>query len=210
MGGGNEACNLLLILVPNRPRLDGAWGPWGPSHVLVAGRVVVVEYGSGKGSINNRSGLQWGTRSPGRLRQEDVRVVPGFWPLRAACSLPGFLCWVAALPLVAHAASTGWSLQPAADLASFPAPEATTSLVEPAQSCDPSWCSCKHHFCQNKDDGGGRTWLRPVLAKVGLRLQRRRRTGSTSLLEGLTPFPASPSPARILRCSMTCKPRTLR
>ena len=105
----------------------------------------------------------------------------------AAC---GTLCWVAVLPLVAHAASTGWSLQPAADLASFPAPEATTSLVEPAQSCDPSWCSCKHHYCQSKDDeeedGPGcdlcsQKWVF-VFSAGG-------RTGSTSLLEGLNALP---------------------
>ena len=27
---------LLLLLLPPFPRLDGAWGPWGPSHVPVA------------------------------------------------------------------------------------------------------------------------------------------------------------------------------
>ena len=26
----------LLLLMPPFPRLDGAWGPWGPNHVLVA------------------------------------------------------------------------------------------------------------------------------------------------------------------------------
>ena len=105
----------------------------------------------------------------------------------AAC---GTLCWVAVLPLVAHAASTGWSLQPAADLASFPSPEATTSLAEPAQSCDPSWCSCKHHYCQSKDDEEGdgpgcdlcsQKWVF-VFSAGG-------RTGSTSLLEGLNALP---------------------
>ena len=33
---GTERSSSLLLMMPPFPRLDEAWGAWGPSHVLVA------------------------------------------------------------------------------------------------------------------------------------------------------------------------------
>ena len=49
------------VVMPPFPRLDGAWGPWDLATSWRLERLVVVEFGSGKESINNRNGVLCGS-----------------------------------------------------------------------------------------------------------------------------------------------------